>query len=303
MNLRAALVRTALATLSRIAPRAAGRLALRLFRLPAGRSRPRPAEEPVMRRARRDRLRVNGADVEVYAWGSGERPVLLMHGWASRASRFAPLVQALLERGYSPVAFDAPGHGDSGGATTTILDYREIARRLHERHGRFAAVIGHSVGGTAAFFAIRGQVTADRLVSISAPSDFDHVVDRFCAQLGVGPRLKAELRRQIERRMFPGEANIWARFAATHRPAEHTHPVLVIHDDADDTIDTGQARRIAAAYGQQADLLVTRGLGHRRLIADPAVIDAVLDFAAATEPLAEPATQPAGQGHGPAGRP
>jgi pimeloyl-ACP methyl ester carboxylesterase len=284
MKLRAALVRTALAILSRTAPRAAGRLTLRLFRRPVGRSRLRPAEEPVMRQARQDRIRVNGADVTVYTWGGGERPVLLMHGWASRASRFAPLVQALLERGYSPIAFDAPGHGDSGGTTTTILDYREIARRLHERHGRFAAVVGHSVGGAAAFFAVRGQVTADRLVSISAPSDFGHVVDRFCEQLGLRPRLRDELRRQIERRMFPGEANIWARFSATHRPAEHTHPILVIHDDADDMIDPGQARRIAAAYGQQADLLVTRGLGHRRVIADPAVIDAVLDFAAATEP-------------------
>jgi pimeloyl-ACP methyl ester carboxylesterase len=285
MNLKAALIRTTLATLSRTAPRAAGRLALRLFRTPTGRSRLRPAEEPLMRQARQDRIAVNGKSVDVFAWGEGERPVLLMHGWASRASRFAPLIQALLERGYSPVAFDAPGHGGSGGTTTTILEYREIARRLHERHGRFAAVIGHSVGGAGAFFAIRGQVTADRLVSIAAPASFDHVVDQFCDQLGLRPRVRTELRRLIERRMFPGERDIWSRFAATYRPAELTQPILVIHDDTDDVIAPGQARRIASAYGQQADLLVTQGLGHRRIIADPTVTEAVLDFAAATDPV------------------
>jgi pimeloyl-ACP methyl ester carboxylesterase len=246
-----------------------------------------------MRQARRDQIRINGARVETYAWGTGERPVLLMHGWASRASRFAPLIQALLERGYSPVAFDAPGHGDSAGTTTTILDYREMARQLHERHGRFAAVIGHSVGGAGAFYAVRGPVTADRVISISAPAGFDHVVDRFCDQLRLRPRVRTELRRGIERRMFPGERNIWSRFAATYRPADLTQPILVIHDDGDDVIDPGQARRIAAAYGQQADLLVTQGLGHRRIIAHPAVVDAILDFAAVTDPV----------GHGSAGAP
>jgi pimeloyl-ACP methyl ester carboxylesterase len=285
MKLRASLVRTALTALSRLAPPAGGRLALRLFRNPVARSRLRPAEEPVMRQAAPDRIRVNGKIVDIFAWGDGERPVLLMHGWQSRASRFAPLVTALRERGYSPVAFDAPGHGDSGGRTTTILEYREIARQLQDRHGRFAAVIGHSVGGAGAFFAVRHQVKADRLISISAPAGFDHVVDQFCAQLGIGPRVKAELRRRIEREMFPGEHDIWSRFAATHRPGELTLPILVIHDEGDDVIAPGQAHRLAAAYGQQADLLVTHGLGHRRVIADPAVIDAVLDFTAATEPV------------------
>jgi pimeloyl-ACP methyl ester carboxylesterase len=283
MNLTTGVVRTTLAVLARVAPRAAAGVALRLFRTPTGRSRLRPAEEPVMLRARPDRFEVNGKAVDVFAWGDGARPVLLMHGWQSRASRFAPLIAALLDRGYSPVAFDAPGHGGSGGRTTTILEYREIARRLHQRHGRFTAVIAHSIGGLAAFFSVREQAPADRVITLSAPADFDHVVDRFCAQLRLGPRVGTELRRRIESRMFPEERDIWARFAATHRPADLTQPILVVHDEADDVIDPGQARRLVAAYGQQADLLVTQGLGHRRIIADPRVAEAVLDFLAATE--------------------
>ncbi len=283
MNLTTGVVRTTLAVLARVAPGAAGGLALRLFRTPTGRSRLRPAEEPVMRRARQDRFEVNGKAVDVFTWGDGERPVLVMHGWQSRASRFAPLVAALLDRGYSPVAFDAPGHGGSGGRTTTILEYREIARRLHQRHGRFAAVVAHSIGGLAAFFSVREQAPADRVITLSAPADFDHVIDKFCAQLRLGPRVKAELRHRIETRMFPEERDIWARFAATHRPGDLSQPILVVHDEADDVIDPAEARRLLAAYGGQADLLVTQGLGHRRIIADPRVVDAVLDFVSATD--------------------
>lgn len=290
MNTRERLARTALTGLARVAPRAAAAVAVPLFTRPAARGPLRPAEEPVMRQATGHRLSVNGKPVAVYAWGDGTRPVLLMHGWRSRASRFSPLVTALLGRGYSPVAFDAPGHGDSGGRSTTILEYRDIARLLHARHGRFAALVGHSVGGAAAFFALREQPLADRLVSIAAPADLDSVVAQFCRQWGAGPRAEAAARRRIERRVFPGEEDIWRRFSATHRPGDLTLPILVVHDDADEVIAPGQARRIATAHGQQADLIATRGLGHRRILADPGVIDAVLAFAAATEPAGQPAT-------------
>jgi pimeloyl-ACP methyl ester carboxylesterase len=286
MDLRAGLIRTALNGTARVAPGRAGRCALPLFANPMARAALRPAEEPVMRRAERGELPVNGKTAVVYRWGGGERPVLLMHGWRSRASRWSPLVEALVERGYSPVAFDAPGHGDAGGRGTSIVEYREMARRLHAESGRFAAVIGHSVGGMGAFFALRdGEVGADRLISISAPAGFEYLLDAFCARSGLGAWARPELRRRIESDLFPGERDIWARFSVTYRPGQLTMPIMIIHDEDDDMIDVGQCRRVMAAYGERADLLVTRGLGHRRITADARVIDSVLDFAAATDPV------------------
>ncbi|MDT0347364.1 alpha/beta hydrolase [Streptomyces litchfieldiae] len=286
MHLRAALIRTSLNGTARVAPRLAGRWALSLFSHPMTRVAVRPAEEPVMRRADRGELVVNGKTAVVYRWGAGTRPVLLMHGWLSRASRFSPLIQALTERGYSPVAFDAPGHGDAGGRGTTILEYRDMARQLHAEHGRFAAVIGHSVGGMGAFFALRDEIGADRLITIGAPAEFGYLVDSFRATAGLGRWAGPELRRRIESDVFPGEHDIWARFSATYRPGQLTMPILVIHDESDDMVTIEQCRRVKAAHDGRADLLITRGLGHRRILAAPEVIEAVLDFVSATEPAA-----------------
>ncbi|MDT0321355.1 alpha/beta hydrolase [Streptomyces millisiae] len=283
MRLRAALIRTAINTTGLLAPGLAGRWALHLYRYPAVRVAVRPAEEPMMRRATRDRLTVAGKETVVYSWGDGRRPVLLTHGWLSRASRLAPLAEALLDAGYSPVTFDAPGCGESAGRETSILEYRELARRLHARHGRFAAVVGHSVGGLSLFFALRDEVKAERLVSIAAPAEFDYLVDGFRASLGLSHRVVPHLRQGIERRIFPAEVDIWRRFSATHRPAELTLPMLLVHDEADDMIDIGQSRLVAAAYEGQARLLVTRGLGHRRIISDPAVLEAVVGFVSADD--------------------
>ncbi len=44
-----------------------------------------------------------------------------------------------------------------------------------------------------------------------------------------------------------------------------------------------QAYRLKAAYGDRLDLLVTRGLGHRRILADPAVIDNAIGFLAGAD--------------------
>jgi pimeloyl-ACP methyl ester carboxylesterase len=279
MHPLAPLLRTVLNATSHVAPGLAGRAAFALFARPLGRSRPRPSERELLALARTGRLTVNGKNVVTYLWGDGDRPVLLVHGWSSRGSRFADFVTALRDKGYSPVVFDAPGHGDSAGRATTILEYREIIRQLHARHGDFEAVVAHSFGVLAAFFALRGEVVARRIVGIGGVGSFDYLVDGFCAGLGLRDRIKHELRRHIEGLLFPGEPEIWRRFNVTYRPEEIGVPVLLFHDQDDDMVPTAQSQIITDAHGERARLVVTQGLGHRRILADPEVVAEAVDFA------------------------
>ncbi len=281
MDVTAAVVRSALNGTSLVSKRLAGKGALRLFRLPRGRSRIRTGERTVMARALVRTIDAGGRPVMVYQWGDGRRPVLLVHGWESRGSRLSAFVDALLDRGYSPLAFDAPGHGDSEGSTTTVLEFRDILAELHAEYGDFEAVIAHSLGVVGVFLALRGSVRAGRIATIGGVADFGLVVDAFCAALRLRAPLERELRRRIEREMFPGEADIWARFSVVHRPEEVALPILVVHDEDDDTVSPDQGRQIVAAYGDRARLVSTRGLGHRRILVAPAVVAEVLDFVTA----------------------
>lgn len=280
MEPAAAVASTTLNGTSRVSGRLAGKLAFTLFRRPRGRSRVRPVEQTLMDSAEVERFTVNGRSVATYRWGSGERPVLLVHGWESRGSRFAGIISGLLERGYSPVAFDAPGHGGSTGRSTTILEFREVILRLHEKHGDFEALVAHSFGVMSAVFALHHGVRAGRFVAISGVPDFAYLVDGFCLQLGLRTQLKKELRARIESELFPGEEDIWTRFSAVNSPDSVPGPVLVVHDEDDDMVGPEQAGRFTAAYGDRAHLLTTRGLGHRRILGDPEVVEAVLRFVA-----------------------
>ncbi|MFI9330497.1 alpha/beta hydrolase [Kitasatospora sp. NPDC052868] len=281
MDPAVALIRTTLNTLSRPAPGLAGRAAFQLYRHPVRRGRVRGREREVHDQAVTEQLTVHGKRVAVYRWGDGARPVLMLHGWQSRASRFAGYVPRLRALGLSPVAFDAPGHGDSGGRATTVLEYRAIATRLQERYGVFEAVIAHSLGVNAAFLALRGGLRARRLVAVAGVSEFSYLPAAFCAELGLNTVIERELRHRAEHGMFPGVEDVTAYFDAARSPEEIALPILVAHDEGDRKVGIDHARRLKAAYGEQLELLVTQGLGHRRILTEPAVVDNAIGFLAA----------------------
>ncbi|MFD7728961.1 alpha/beta hydrolase [Kitasatospora phosalacinea] len=287
-----ALVRTALNVTSRVATAPPGRVAFELFRYPIRRSRVRPAERELHDRAVTEELSVNGKRVRVYRWGDGRRPVLMVHGWRSRASRFTPYVQGLLDLGMSPIAFDAPAHGDSGGRAVTILEYRELIVRLAERYGPFEAAVAHSFGACCTFLAMAEGVPVGRLVSIAGLAEFGYLVEAFTAIMGLNERLERDLVRRIEQVLLPGAGDVWQRFDATRRPELVTAPILAVHDEGDDVVPYRQSQLLRAAYGEeQLRLITTRGLGHRRVLSEPTVVDNVLAFLAEPLPVA-PASLP-----------
>ncbi|MFD9335492.1 alpha/beta fold hydrolase [Streptomyces sp. NPDC060028] len=292
----ASILSTTLNVTARVAPGLAGRAAFALFVKPLGRPRVRPGEAGTMAEAVVGRVVVDGMSVTTYRWGDGERPVLVVHGWSSRVSRFAGFVEGLRAQGRSVVAFDAPGHGESGGRATTIRLQREIIRRLHQRYGDFSGVVAHSFGVLSTFFALRdgsdgvgggrsgnsgiGGVRADRIVGIGGIADFDYLAAQFRGNLGLTEAVERALRGHVQERLFPDEPGIWPRFDVCRDPGEIAADILLVHDLDDDVAPPAQSRSIARAYGARARLIETRGLGHRRILADPGVIEAAVDFLA-----------------------
>lgn len=268
----------ALKITSSVAPRLTGLVCLLLFRRVAPRAEVRDAERQVHDRAVVEQLSVNGKPVKSYRWGDGTRPVLLVHGWRSRASRYAGFVSRLEAAGFSPISFDAPGHGDSGGQATTILEYVETIRLLQDKYRPFEAVIAHSFGVLAAFLALRCELDPACLVAVAGVSEFRFLLDEFSRRVQLNDRLKRDLRRRIEQDLYPETTEIWQRFDATHRPDDIALPILAIHDQDDTAAPIDQAHLLKAAYGDQLHLVTTTGLGHHKILTDPTVIDTALGF-------------------------
>jgi pimeloyl-ACP methyl ester carboxylesterase len=84
---------------------------------------------------------------------------------------------------------------------------------------------------------------------------------------------------QILRGMLVGRfgEDIWTRFSAQNMARNVGLPALIIHDRDDRDMPWREGEAVARA-GPHARFVRTEGLGHRRLLRDPEVIDRVVRF-------------------------
>jgi pimeloyl-ACP methyl ester carboxylesterase len=224
------------------------------------------------------RVELDGRILHAVTWGAGD-PVYLVHGWGGRSEQLGAFVAPLVSAGYRVIAFDGPSHGSSppgafGPRSTTIPELAEALRAAVAEHGRPGAVIAHSMGAAVAAHAVRTGLRPETLVLLAPTADPRWVLDRFVRRLGAGPRVRAGLERAVVRRVgLPWEA---FDVPSLHRSAP-VPPTLVVHDAADREVAPEHGRAIADAW-PGARLVLTEGLGHHRLLRDPAVIDEAVRF-------------------------
>lgn len=273
---------TALTALGRIAPPLAAEIAWRAWRRVGEPTAVHARDAATHARAHVENL----GPVVTYRWGTGQRVILLVHGWHSRASRFSEIIDALEGADTTVIAFDAPANGATPGRFVTVLDYVDAIEQLARLHGPIDTIIGHSFGVLASFIAVRESVRVRRLVAISGMYDAEQLVDEFSRRAGISGAARRGLRRRIERRTFPQVSDPWRRFVSETDPTDGV-PLLIVHDSGDTYVDPGQALLIADAHTGPVESLITTGLGHARILSDPAVVARIVDFTGAGAEQAE----------------
>jgi pimeloyl-ACP methyl ester carboxylesterase len=267
------LLRLAFRTLGELLPGIMGSLACRLwFR---AQRHPEPGREMRWRqRADQSRIDSAGTALAIYSWGEADKPtVLLVHGWSGRGTQLGGYIQPLLDAGYRVAAFDAPAHGRTPGTSTHIFQFADALTRVASHFAPIRALIAHSFGVTASALALRSGLQVGCLVGIAPPADATVMLERFGRFLGIPEATLENLRRRIDRR-FPGFD--WRRLSARNMLTDLGIPALIIHDrdDADVPCADGQA----VAQAANAELLITQGLGHRRILRDKEVITRTINF-------------------------
>ena len=214
-----------------------------------------------------------------WRWGRPRDPtVVLVHGWGGRGTQVRRFIEPLLARGLSVVAYDAPGHGMTGGAESSLPHFLHSLDAVLDHLGPVHALVGHSMGGAvAAMIMARRPEAVGRGVLIAAPASLTDATHRMAAALAWPPALTAAVRRRIEYRFEIS----WDEFEAERSAGDQ--PLLVIHDRDDAEVPFACATRHLRAW-QRARLLETRHLGHRRLLGDPTVLAATADFLAGERP-------------------
>jgi len=261
----------------RLAPNLAGELALRAFLTPIRSPRPE-RERALLEVARPLTVSAGGLPLAAWAWGDGPT-VLLAHGWGGRGTQFGALVPALVNRGRRVVAWDAPAHGDSPGRRTTLAGMAEVIRELAGRVGPVDAVVAHSFGAAATTIALARGLDVARVAYVAPLFTIGGAVERFTSALALSPAARRDFEHGLATANLAGRDDLeGARLV----PRLRNTPLLVAHDRDDREVPYADGVAVAAAW-PGARLVTTAGLGHRRILADPEVIELVAGFVAGAD--------------------
>lgn len=213
--------------------------------------------------------------IQGYEWGDSVKPyVLVIHGWAGRATQFRKFIPALIEDGYSIVGFDGPAHGRSEGKKTNLYEFEEVLKKIVEMKGAPVAVIAHSFGGGAALYAIMQGLPVKKLINIASPTIADEIVKSYLNAIDGSWKTGIAFKKLIHKEY----GKPFEEFTAMHFIKEIKDlDLLLVHDADDKDVLIIQAEELIKAY-PKGKLITTHGLGHNRVLKDDKVISACLDF-------------------------
>ncbi len=259
--------------LSALSSSLATKFALKLFFKPI--KFPVPKREQAIRNKaeRHDLLTKNAKDFTAFELvGPGEK-IILIHGWSGRASQFFQIMEGLNNLGFHVVSLEAPGHGDNLGIETNMLDFVDALEEADLRFGPFYNAIGHSLGGMALFNNLNRKAQYEKLVLMGSPANVRNVISDFSDNLKMNEAVTENIIQSIEKRF-----GISAKESSSDYLCQYHNPLgLIIHDEDDQDVPIQNAKHLHEKW-KKSKLIVSKGLGHRRILMDSALQQAIYDF-------------------------
>jgi len=268
-----AITRTA-KLLQAISPKLSTLFAAKLFTTPLKHRIPK-RELHMEQNSRQEKLLIPkiNKEIHLYHYGKSSRKILLVHGWSGRGTQLVKIADALLENGYAIISFDAPAHGKSGSKTTIMPEFIASILEIDKQFGPFEFVIGHSLGGMSILNAIKQGFEVKKAVIIGSGDIIQDILDDFVLKLQLKPETALMMKTHFEKKFGEPMESYSASFAAQSVEI----PVLVIHDENDEEINSTAAHHIHQNL-KIAEIMITKGLGHRKILGDKNVIEKILTF-------------------------
>jgi len=255
-------------------PRLAAKFAIKLFTTPMRFKLPK-REVEMDNKSKQELINIPALDkkINVYHYGDSNRKVLLVHGWSGRGTQLHSIADKLLKCGHSTISFDAPAHGKSTGKTSDMTEFIACILELEKLYGPFEYAVGHSLGAMAVLNAIKRGLNVEKAVIIGSGDVIKDIMNDFTAKLGMNIAT-GELMIRLFEKKFGESINSYSAYIAAKDVAI---PILVIHDINDADVPVSAAYHISD-YLSDKEIMITEGLGHRKILGDTKVIKKIIQF-------------------------
>lgn len=204
----------------------------------------------------------------IYEYGKGTETILLAHGWSGRGTQMSVMAKELVTQGYKIISFDAPAHGKAPGKISMMPFFIESIHELEKEYGPFSAAIGHSLGGMSLLRACKEGFKPGKLVIIGTANSVTKITREFARNLKLNDKVAAKMKSYFDKKFGENMDNYSGAFSAESVKV----PTLIIHDRDDVDVHVNSAFEISDKL-ENSELYLTEGLGHRKVLGDPKVIN------------------------------
>lgn len=258
--------------LSKVSPRLAAKLALKLFATPERIARPE-SEMDNFSIAKKFKLS-NG--IAAFQWGQENNPIVfLIHGWNGRGTQIAFCQEALVKKGFQVIALDGPAHGDSPGSMTNPMDYAQFILKAQKELAPqgLAGIVAHSFGGGTSSLAAKLGLKTKSIVLVASPNKYSLVVEDYLNLLELSSKARAYFLTYIKELtgLRPEDVTTVDLLKDLHIP------LMIVHDTSDKSVPYIRAQEIHQGI-KGSVLVTTENLGHRRILKSHDVIDQMVNF-------------------------
>lgn len=274
-------------TLGKLSPKLAANIAWPLFCTPMSKKISlTDKEKRLVAQAKQTIIEIDNYEIVVFHWllsagslgtANSSSTVLLTHGWAGHALNFASIIEQLHARGHNVIAYDSPAHGRSSGKRTTLLANTQALVKVAEYVGPIDILIGHSFGCLASVFALdldKGATSlaeVKKMILIAGPNKLTDLFSSFTTALHLPSSVLQIFFTRVQRLLHRPVESISVENLLSTVKAQ----VLLIHDEKDRVVPFQEAETISKHT--HAQLFLTNGLGHSRILSAPNVLSKIND--------------------------
>lgn len=263
-----------LRTISFLAPGPFGRYLYERMANPQIR-RTRTYEAAVLDRSTKETVIFGNYKIVTYRWHGGNKCVLLIHGWEGQAGNFAELTDALLDAGYTVLAFDAPSHGRSSRGPTSPFEFAEVVGLMVKKYAA-QYLVSHSFGSVATTFALSQDpdLKIAKIVFLTTPDQFTERVDDFIQKFRLSGRIRSIVLDEIRRHT---SHDITKLAVSDLLKSVRVDSILIVHGADDSVIPISRSRNVHLSR-PGSRFLEIKGTGHFAILRAKETWNAVIEF-------------------------
>lgn len=240
----------------RIAPKHAEKTARKLLLTPVRLKPKNPEPKDIIK----DSVLSKEGLLTTYRLGTG--PVwILTHGWSGSANQFYPLMQHIADQGFTAVAYDHPGHGNSEGSVGHIPAFVQGLETVLDNFDHVEGLIGHSMGTATAIECQHPKLIDKPLLLIAPVLDYRDNLFGSVERSGYSMRLFKTVIADVEQQYSYPLASVDPFNKLKHRSAK----TIIVHDPKDRFAKFTESER-AANEMAKVSLVTTTGQGHGRIM-------------------------------------